>query len=221
MVLISPLLGSETLLPLGGRINSCLRAGRKEVVSLGWTTTYKSPDISIFGFFKEEFNYKRDDGSYGKVIDCSVVNSVAYLAWESFSPEEGMKVTAIACLLDYVPNEVEFAYKDMGEIEGPYCAECPERILKQLTPTENECAIKWRTQCWQNIARYKLSKGKRVQSQQALEFTNGEFYQEFIVEDAKKRLFRTLNGKLVKIHKGVRLFDPTVPQNQVFQGSMF
>ena len=40
-----------------------------------------------------------------------------------------------------------FSYKDMDETCGPFCYDCPESILKLLSPTTSEFAQKWRDGC--------------------------------------------------------------------------
>ena len=48
-------------------------------------------------------------------------------------------------------GESELCYKDIDETMMPYCFDCPQKILKQLTPTDNEYAKQWRSLCeqWQ------------------------------------------------------------------------
>ena len=48
-----------------------------------------------------------------------------------------------------------FSYKDMDESAGPGYYDCPKGILDLLTPTEYECAEKWRERCYENIKRKK------------------------------------------------------------------
>ena len=68
----------------------------------------------------------------------------------------------MVCLLDYRPNEYyNIGYKDMEESEGPYYYNCPERILKLLTPTSNEYALRWRKKCWERIERCKRPLSRR------------------------------------------------------------
>ncbi|MBQ8133271.1 MAG: hypothetical protein IJ192_02500 [Clostridia bacterium] len=40
-----------------------------------------------------------------------------------------------------------FSYKDMEETCGPYNYDCPESILKLLSPTTSEFALQWREKC--------------------------------------------------------------------------
>jgi len=110
----------------------------------------------------------------------------------------------MVCLLDYKPNNyLNFGYKDMEESEGPCYYNCPERILKLLTPTTNEFALKWREKCWERIkqrkARPKLCKGDLVEFTQPITFSSGVKLKtlrvvnprRLIFEDAKSRGYTT------------------------------
>ena len=37
--------------------------------------------------------------------------------------------------------------KTMDETMGPFYYDCPKRILKMLSPTDNEAALEWRRKC--------------------------------------------------------------------------
>jgi hypothetical protein len=41
-------------------------------------------------------------------------------------------------------DNTNFCYKILHESEGPYASQCPKSILKLLSPTTNEYALKWR-----------------------------------------------------------------------------
>ena len=63
-------------------------------------------------------------------------------------PESEQEVFA-AIVLTHVDNNdwFNFTYKEMDETCGPGNYDCPKKILKLLTPTENEHAIAWREKC--------------------------------------------------------------------------
>jgi hypothetical protein len=44
-----------------------------------------------------------------------------------------------------------YRLKDMSEEEGPVLDFCPERILDQLTPTEDHLANHWRERCRERV----------------------------------------------------------------------
>lgn len=50
-----------------------------------------------------------------------------------------------------VSAQVVFAHKILSEEEGPVVSECPETILRLLTPTKDESAQEWRRRCWRNV----------------------------------------------------------------------
>lgn len=52
-------------------------------------------------------------------------------------------------------NYYNFYYKDMDETCGPGQAECPESILKLLSPTDSQWANEWRERCRENAKRKK------------------------------------------------------------------
>lgn len=58
-----------------------------------------------------------------------------------------------------------FAYKEMDETMGPGYCECPDSILKLLSPTENEFAIEWRKNCAEYNAK---RKAKQIPSKLAI-----------------------------------------------------
>lgn len=57
-----------------------------------------------------------------------------------------------------------FGYKEMDETCGPCHNDCPESILKLLSPTDNEFANKWRQACHERNERRKaLNRAKVIQ----------------------------------------------------------
>ncbi|MFR8621990.1 hypothetical protein [[Ruminococcus] torques] len=62
-------------------------------------------------------------------------------------------------VLTSVRNGRYFGYKDMDESELPFYYNCPESILKLLTPTENADANEWRKRCREyNLKKKELDK---------------------------------------------------------------
>ena len=70
---------------------------------------------------------------------------------------ENERVTTAVVFLTQVEKGM-FYYKDMSETMGPCYYDCPESILKKLSPTDNEYANEWREQCWQNVKANALKK---------------------------------------------------------------
>jgi hypothetical protein len=87
---------------------------------------------------------------YGKVIDIEVggVNEGEYAAVEGAHTGEGV-VEGVVLLLKHDPKGGADRYliNDMGENEGPVVDDCPDRILDQLSPTEDHFATHWRERC--------------------------------------------------------------------------
>jgi len=167
---------------------------------MGWTFLDKVPGQSIREFFAEEMNGEYPDGSVGRVLDCAVVNMrEAYIAYERVWPDGRREVRAIVCLLSFRPrDEFNFGYKDMGEEMHPYYYNCPERILRLLTPTGNESALRWRQKCWENVrarqARPKLRKGMVIRFAEPVRFNNGDIESEFRVIDPRRLLVTDRSG---------------------------
>jgi len=72
-----------------------------------------------------------------KVLDIAIAKRrTAYLAVERIRKDTGQReVFAVVCKLDYShPQGYNFGYKNMDETMGPVERECPERILRLLTP---------------------------------------------------------------------------------------
>jgi hypothetical protein len=174
---------------------------------MGWLFTHKPHGMSVKDFFEENFNYNRD-GRYGRILDCAVVKRTAYIAYEAGSDDGNRSVFGVVCLLDYRPKECHnFGYKDMDETMGPYFYDCPERILKLLTPTENEYALEWREKCWERIRsqqnKPKLKKGLLIEFAHPIKFASGVEVKLFRVVDPRKLLFEGPYGRLYKLNRSI------------------
>jgi len=176
---------------------------------MGWLYTHKDSDISVKEFFESRFNYQKEDGRYGKVLDCAVVRlRTAYMAYEIGHTDGTKEVIGIVCLLDYSPKDYyNFGYKDMDETMGPYQYDCPERILKLLTPTENENAREWREICWERIKsrqkRPKLVKGMVIEFTEPITFRGGQQERFFRVVDPRRLLFINPHGQWFKLRRRI------------------
>lgn len=160
---------------------------------MGTSFCHKEPGQSLFDFFKKECG----DG----LIDISQKGwSTAYAAYRM---KDG-KVCGLVIHLYRSRDYYNFGWKVVDEMMGPYECECPERILKLLSPPEEFCegttlewSKRWRDQCWENIKKgknpsTKISLGKKYQITQKIEFTNGDQLNPGdLVEcwDAKRRVF--------------------------------
>lgn len=86
-----------------------------------------------------------------------------------------------------------FYYKDMDETMGPYAYKCPEKILRMLTPTDNENANEWRDKCWAILEKQKnmpkLRVGMMLKTNTPVEFRRGDKVQNFIVRSTQPLRF--------------------------------
>lgn len=131
---------------------------------MGWTYTHRG-STPLKDFLTDQINCENEHGRW-LLLDSAIVKiRTAYMAVEIIQRDKATgqldtatrKVVAFVFLLDYRPNEPDYdmGYKDMDESVGPYESECPERILKLLTPTDHEYAVQWRQRCWDNIVKKK------------------------------------------------------------------
>lgn len=119
---------------------------------MGWTSYhaqfYKNGKVDR----KKEldFEFGRDDSF--RILKSSMVGSTYYAA-----VAHGMEVFAVIALTSTDSNDYyNFSYKEMDETEGPYKYDCPISILTMLSPTDNECALRWRENC----VRYRNKSGR-------------------------------------------------------------
>lgn len=156
---------------------------------MGWTCAYKGRNESTKEFFAKRFNPNLE------IVDTSVINfRECYMALRN--KEEG-SVFAFVIMLEFTGDaHFNFCYKDMDETMNPHLYNCPERILKKLTPTQNDSAQKWRDKCFEVInskrQKPKPKDGDIVKFKQPISFTNGESLDTFIVKKEGRRV-RFLN----------------------------
>lgn len=131
---------------------------------MGWTYTHRG-STPVKDFLTDQVNCENEHGRW-VLLDIAIVKMrTAYMAVEIIRRDKvtrqldmaTRKVVAFVFLLDYrqADPDYDIGYKDMDESVGPYESECPDRILKLLTPTDHEYAVQWRQRCWDNIARKK------------------------------------------------------------------
>jgi len=137
---------------------------------MGWTYTHRG-DTSVKDFLADRVNCENDHAKW-LLLDIAIVKMrTAYLAVEIIRRDKvsgqldmtTRRVVAFVFLLDYRSSEpgYDIGYKDMDESMGPCESECPERILRLLTPTSHEYALAWRKRCREIIAERKSLKLKK------------------------------------------------------------
>lgn len=71
-------------------------------------------------------------------------------------PEEERETFGVVILTSVsMKDYFNFAYKLVDETMGPAQRNCPESILKLLSPIDNEWALEWRKNCWENVRKEK------------------------------------------------------------------
>ena len=126
---------------------------------MGWSTTFKGKYTSAKEYIEKNLLVWKSETHNYSVLDGGVVKFLTYYgAVEKTEITTGKKeVFAVIILLRYYKNQYDnFGYKDMDEGMGPCESACPERILKLLTPTQNQNANDWRKRCWDRIKDKKI-----------------------------------------------------------------
>lgn len=190
---------------------------------MGWLYTDKHQSTSVADFFKNRWNQETDTKKV-EVLACAVVKlKTAYIALRVTRKESNTSVTyAIIVLLDYVKGKRynNFGYKDMSELEGPNMAECPQTVMKLLSPVEDvaaffnnsgEYAKNWRERVQAHHDTTKKAKGffeagASYVLQDPVKMTNGLEVKEMRVTSTKPLLFfSTEHGFLFKLSRDLVL----------------
>ena len=169
---------------------------------MGWTSTNydKERDGGVAGFFtREMLPYE--------VLDSALV---ARTTWYAAVRLNGV-VSGVVVKIQWSAKRADFniTFKDMSECEGPYAFECPERILKLLTPLPplppegesdpDEYARNWRFRNWERILALKAA--PKVQVGDLLEFETPFKFEGW----GQLKVFRVCSGKN---GRGIKLFSP-------------
>lgn len=166
---------------------------------MGWTYFHKPSNVGVKDWFGTVWSERVE------VLDVAIVKMRTLYAACRY--KDTGRVFAAIFLLGYAPKDYyNFGYKDMDETVGPYESECPERILKLLTPTDSEYANMWRERCWANIKakknRPKYENGMIVKFKHELTFTNGYKGDIFkLLIEGRKQVFAALQGGRYTITK--------------------
>lgn len=101
---------------------------------MGWDETFKAKGITSKAFFQREFK--------DHLIELKVKGNVAYGAYK----DDIGNIFALVILMRRKKDPYfNFAYKVMDETVGPYNYDCPNSILRLLTPPLNEHSRIWRS----------------------------------------------------------------------------
>jgi hypothetical protein len=129
---------------------------------MGWTGTRKPRDIAAW--LRQTLTWETPERR-NRCLDVALLDRAreGYAAVETHDKATGAQhVWAAVFLFRHAPNAGSgetFLYKDMTEHMGPVAANCPERILDQLTDTDSESARAWRARCRARHARRAAARG--------------------------------------------------------------
>lgn len=137
----------------------------------------------------------------GNLLASAKVGREYYAAVKSRVTDE---VFAVIAVLD---SKDGFGFKLMDETMGPYFYNCPDKILKLLTPTDNTFALKWREQ----VMKFRTMKtaAKNIQNGNVIKFDEQISFGPYGYEDtftvSKRgsvvRFYMEKNGMLCRITK--------------------
>jgi hypothetical protein len=190
---------------------------------MGWTYTHRG-DTPVKDFLADRINCENDHAKW-LLLDIAIVKMrTAYMAVEIIRRDKESKqldmttrrVVAFVFRLDYRSSEpgYDIGYKDMDESMGPCESECPERILKTLTPTIHEYAQAWRQRCWDNLAKKKSFRLKKdaVIETQPLSFRDGRTRSRFKIIDLKPLRLLCLDTQMICRVPRAMLRNMIIPQ---------
>ncbi len=100
---------------------------------MGWTSMYTD---------KNRTDTVREILRGVEIVDLSFVGSVCYLACKEPEKKDVFAVIILTDSRRY--NGCNFSYKVMDETVIPCYYDCPTKILKLLTPTDNIYSLEWR-----------------------------------------------------------------------------
>lgn len=132
---------------------------------MGWTCLEQRYSNFDFGTAKGRKAYLDSEftDEHYQVLSSSLISNVYYAAVKhnldsnTGSYHKGDIFGLVVLIQMHHQNgDSELCYKDMDETMMPYCFDCPQKILKQLTPTGNKYAKQWRSLCEQWQQRKKI-----------------------------------------------------------------
>jgi hypothetical protein len=128
--------------------------------------------------------YKSELDSKYEVIDSALVQRTTFYA--AIKNKETGQVFCDVLLIRWSPKTWDnFCYKPIGEFSGPVERNCPQRIMKILSPLNDEndpngWAREWRkkvNEYWNT--RNTINKGGIIKTVSPISFTSGDEYQYF------------------------------------------
>jgi hypothetical protein len=193
---------------------------------MGWTYAFERPSNPKAAL--DELLTWSDGRGVRRVLDSAIVRlRVYYAAVEHISPGGARQVWAAVFLVDFRrgADGLAFGYKDMTEHMGPVESECPERILRQLTPlTDAEdpqsWARAWRERCWANLTARRgrrLVHGAQVKTRTAFALPSGDCDLFTAIRSGRCWRFRaSTDGRVYRLRGYQRLIEAVSPPRLPF-----
>ena len=133
---------------------------------MGTTCSHKPANVKATDFLIDNHltwdSHDKEAGDKHTVLATALVNMREfYAAVEHVKADGTREVWAAVIKVSWYPKDhYNCCVKAMSEFEGPYYHNCPEKMLKLLTPlAEHEkYAAEWREKCWANVNRKKVVK---------------------------------------------------------------
>jgi ribosomal protein L19 len=108
-----------------------------EDIKVGWLYRRDPvPASQICDIIRDEVFWWTSPGYEGKVLDIAKVGSTVYAAVSLKRPEDD-KAFVFAGVVLVRNGKDGFGYKDMDETVGPMECDCPDRIMRLLSPVED------------------------------------------------------------------------------------
>lgn len=124
---------------------------------MGTICSHKPDHIKATDFLIQNhltwYSHDKETGDKHTVLATALINMrELYAAVEHVKADGTREVWCAVLKVSWYPkDQFNCCVKSMSEHEGPYYHNCPEKILKLLTPTDSEWANKWREKCWANV----------------------------------------------------------------------
>lgn len=147
---------------------------------MGWTSTHRRKGEAT----NKEWFAREYGGERVKLLDFYTHSLAEGYGLIEVTPDDGDPYrTAVAIMMDWRNGQYNFAWKDMDETMGPNISNCPERILRRLSPVEQitsgpdsrKWVQNWRDRCWINVNQRKATSKARRQITAAVKAEGGVY----------------------------------------------
>ncbi len=142
-------------------------------------TSYNTNGRTVKECIIDEINDTSETRSY-KVIASSQRGGFAGIVYLAVEEKINGETSTVGYVAKFSYRSGEISTKIMTEMEYPYYFDCPERILKLLSPTDNENALEWRGQCRKvNKTTNKIKYNQKFEFKNPLKFSDGQMRSRF------------------------------------------